>query len=177
MRALALLLLIPSAQAWEFCANEGQTCTVPSPSVVRFGEPWGNRWTERAVTGSVPCALATFGDPSPGTGKRCEYKPAAGEATLQVTWTHATQNTDGSALTNRTGYRVEHATAESGPWSPLATVTGAEATAKVPYGQSCVRVVTLASGSESAPSTVVCVTKAPPTTTPRAPGNVKATKS
>lgn len=181
MLALGLFALRAEAQApWQACANEGQRCTPGSlPAEVRYGEPWGNKWTApRTVAAAVDCNNATFGDPSPGTGKRCEWRPVtappSAEVELRVTWQHATQNTDGSALTDRTGYRVERATEEAGPWTSWATTpaSATSATGKAPAGRSCVRVVTLAGSGESAPSAAQCVEKPAPGGAPRPPTDV-----
>lgn len=179
--ALGLFASPADAQApWQACANEGQRCTPGSfPAEVRYGEPWGNRWSApRVVTAAVECNNATFGDPSPGTGKRCEWRPASGpptpEVELRVTWQHATQNTDGSALTDRTGYRVERAAQEAGPWTSWSTTAASatSATGKAPAGRSCVRVVTRAASGESAPSAPQCVEKPAPGVVPQPPPDV-----
>lgn len=169
------------AQApWQACSNEGQRCTPGSfPAEMRYGEPWGDKWTApRPVSAAVQCDNATFGDPSPGTGKRCEWRPVSGppapEVELRVTWSHATANDDGSPLTDRTGYRVERAAQEGGPWTSWATTAASatSATGKAPPGRSCVRVVTLAAGRESSPTTPACVEKPALGVVPRPPGDV-----
>ena len=97
---------------------------------MRYGEPWGNRWTEKTLSGGTPCTNAVFGDPSPGTGKRCEVRsasggsapppsssppvsappaPVVGSATLS--WMPPTQKSDGSPLVNLAGYIVKYGTA------------------------------------------------------------------
>ena len=103
-----------------------------------------------------------------------EVIPEESMADLRVTWQHATTNEDGSALTDRAGYRIERAAEEAGPWTTAATV-GKDinsSTLKVPYGKNCIRVVTLSLTAESAPSAPACATKAPPSVAPRPPGNV-----
>lgn len=152
--------------AWQQCVSEGGTCTPGSyPAEVRYGEPWGDKWSvPKTVTAPIACSNASFGDPSPGTGKRCEWRTSAApqpQVPLRVTWVHATQNTDGSALTDRTGYRVERAAQETGPWSGWVTVAASAtvATGQVPAGRNCVRVATIAQTGESAPTTAVCVIK------------------
>jgi hypothetical protein len=180
MLALGLFALRAEAQAtWQACANEGQRCTPGSlPAEVRYGEPWGNKWTApRTVAAAVDCNNATFGDPSPGTGKRCEWRPSGPpppEVELRVSWAHATTNDDGSALTDRAGYRVERSAQESGPWATLATVgkDATSATQKAPAGRSCVRVVTLAGSGESLPSAPVCVDRPALGVVPVPPGDV-----
>jgi len=83
LTALAVCALWPkpswSQVDWTKAADEGQSFTLPTTKLVRYGEPWNNRWsTERSMVGAVACSNATFGDPSPGTGKRCEIKDAFG---------------------------------------------------------------------------------------------------
>lgn len=93
---------------------------------------------------------------------------------LKVSWAHATENTDGTPIVDRTGYRVELASSESGSWVTAATVTTNSSTLKVGYGKSCIRVLTLTATETSVPSASVCVTKLPPPPVPKAPGNVGA---
>lgn len=178
--ALGLFALRAEAQApWQQCANENGRCAPGSfPAEVRYGEPWGNRWSApRAVTAPIDCNNATFGDPSPGTGKRCEWRPSgppAPQVELRVTWSHATANEDGTPLASRTGYRVEWSSQEAGPWTSWATVAAeaTSATGKATAGRSCVRVVTLAASGESGPSAVVCAEKPAPGAAPKPPGDV-----
>lgn len=191
--ALVALGLAPSASsgqgaAYTLCAPEGAVCRAPAGSLVRYGEPWGNRWSaERPMpeSGAIGCNNATFGDPSPGTGKRCETRPGAappepppaeGAAVVRVSWSHATANTDGTALVDRTGYRVERATEEAGPWQLFATTAAnaTESTGRVPIGRSCFRVSTVAGARESAPSAPQCVTKSGPSVAPLPPSDVSA---
>ena len=108
-----LLMLVAAAGAraqttvWTQCAVEGGTCTVPTQKLVRYGEPFNNRWTApRSVSGSIACTNAAFGtDPSPSVGKRCEYTdlppslpPITNPVSYVVDWTPPTKNTDGSAI-------------------------------------------------------------------------------
>lgn len=95
-------------------------------------------------------------------------------ADLKVSWAHATENTDGTPIVDRTGYRVELAASESGPWVTAATVATNSSTLKVGYGKNCTRVLTLTATETSVPSASVCVTKLPPPPVPKAPGNVGA---
>lgn len=110
------------------CATEGGTCTFTGNKLIRYGEPWNNRWSStRTMTSPVLCNNTTFApDPSPGTGKRCEIMdapvvtppvvtppvvtppvlppstgilpPLTSSEVYVVTWTPPTTNTDGSAL-------------------------------------------------------------------------------
>lgn len=112
-----------ASSTWDFCASEGSTCAFTGTRVVRYGEPWNNRWSERTVSGSTPCSNSVFGDPSPGTGKRCEVRSdgatsappapslptASGSATLS--WLAPTQKSDGSPLQNLAGFIVKYGNA------------------------------------------------------------------
>lgn len=173
--ALAAFLFLAKANAQSVeCAKENGVCTVTSPSWVRYGDPVGNRWTpERQVSTSIKCDNATWGDPASGKSKVCQARSQQ-TVDLRVEWAHATENTDGSALVGRTGYRVERATVETGPWVVAATTDTNFLTLKVAYGKSCIRVVTLTATAESVPSVSVCVTKLPPPLVPKAPVNVGA---
>lgn len=120
--------------------------------------PAGGKIRVGFVMGAVdnPAAMAlellAEATPPPQPGREVE---------LRISWSHATANEDGSALTDRAGYRVERAGQEAGPWTTLATV-GKDVTTttqKAPAGRSCVRVVTLAGSGESLPSAAVCVEK------------------
>ncbi len=57
---------------WVHCANEGDVCTMPGATQVRYGA--NGRYVERNADRSVGCNNAQFGDPSPGLAKQCEYK-------------------------------------------------------------------------------------------------------
>lgn len=61
------------AANWIHCANENQTCSFTGKTrQVRFGDsngPYNYLWGEN----SLPCNLATFGDPEPGVSKQCSY--------------------------------------------------------------------------------------------------------
>lgn len=173
--ALAAFLFFAKANAQSVeCAKENAVCAVVYPSLVKYGDPVGNRWTpERQVLTSIKCDNATWGDPASGKPKVCQARPQQ-TVDLRVEWPHATENTDGSTLVGRTGYRVERAAIETGPWVTAATTDTNSLTLKVAYGKSCIRVVTLTATAESVPSVSVCVTKLPPPPVPKAPSNVGA---
>ncbi len=58
---------------WTRVAGEGQTFTLASSRVVRYGE--GTRWVQRTLSGTVACTNATFGsDPAFGVAKSCEVQ-------------------------------------------------------------------------------------------------------
>lgn len=130
--AICLLLQMAPAFAqttWTQCAVEGATCTLPAGTQkwVRYGEPFNNKWTPTSTrTGSFLCANSTFTDPSPGTGKRCEYMDvgtppppvvndpvlpplATGEAYV-VSWVKPTTNTDGTPIGTITKTEIQAST-------------------------------------------------------------------
>ncbi len=55
---------------WVTCAGEGQTCTVPSSAIVRFGYASDNFYQQ--VTESILCSGDIFGIPREGY-KICSY--------------------------------------------------------------------------------------------------------
>lgn len=62
---------------WVSCANEGQSCTVPSGTtgVVRYGV--GDQYFyQENVSGSISCSNGVFGDPYPFKVKSCDYLAA-----------------------------------------------------------------------------------------------------
>lgn len=130
------------------------------------------QWTGiKPVAGKVSIVLSMGTKDSPVVAA-IEILPEATD--LKVSWAHATENTDETPLVDRTGYRVELAASEAGPWIRAATVGTNFSTIKVAYGKSCIRVVTLTATAESVPSASVCVTKLPPPPVPKAPVNVGA---
>lgn len=133
------------------------------------------QWTGiKPVAGKVSIVLSKGAADNPLVSAIEILPETAATTDLKVSWAHATENTDGTPLVDRTGYRVELAASESDPWVTAATVTTNSSTLKVAYGKSCIRVVTLTATAESAPSEFACVTKAPPPSVPKAPGNVGA---
>ena len=113
---------------WTQCATEGGSCSFSGTKQVRYGEPFNNRWTAaRMLNGPVACSNEFWGDPSPGTGKRCEVvdslvvdtsattttttTSAAGAAgTATLVWQKPSQNTDGSALVDLAGFIIKFGT-------------------------------------------------------------------
>jgi len=64
----------PPAQAQELvpCAREGGFCRVPYPTRVIYGARGAS--SERFVRGGgIRCSNRAFGDPAPGTAKRCAF--------------------------------------------------------------------------------------------------------
>jgi hypothetical protein len=54
------------------CADEGGTCVVNGIGLVTYG--WLNSFSTRAVSGSIACTNANFGDPALGRVKACYVK-------------------------------------------------------------------------------------------------------
>lgn len=106
----------PPQTGWTHCANQGELCAFTGTRTVRYGV--GSTWAERtlpAVSGGVECSNVAFGNPAPNALKQCELQgaivtppPATGTGTALLTWTPPTHNTDGSPLTDLTGYRVHY---------------------------------------------------------------------
>lgn len=85
----------------------------------------------------------------------------------QLTWTAPTACSEGSPISDCpvTGYRIERATAQAGPWTLQADVGATVLSylrADAPPGTSCYRVFTRSAGGLSAPSNVVCVNAVAP---------------
>ncbi|WP_018410162.1 LamG-like jellyroll fold domain-containing protein [Methyloversatilis thermotolerans] len=57
--------------AWVSCGSEGQTCSFPGTTQVRYGA--NGKFNTRTATGSVVCSNDVFGDPISGVGKSCAY--------------------------------------------------------------------------------------------------------
>lgn len=65
--------------SWTFCANENALCAFSGTRRVRYGAD--TRWATRdvaATNGGVSCSNGIFGDPAPGTVKRCELSATSG---------------------------------------------------------------------------------------------------
>ncbi|MGB8856618.1 MAG: hypothetical protein WCC58_08105, partial [Burkholderiales bacterium] len=61
---------VPAA-TWTFCANEGAVCSFTGTKQIRYG--LGTSFKVGTYTGSVSCSNTVFGDPLPGSDKKCEY--------------------------------------------------------------------------------------------------------
>lgn len=70
----------------------------------------------------------------------------------QLSWQATTRNVDGTTITGVLSYRVEQQTPTG--WTPLATVTTTSYTAAASSG--CWRVVAVAAGGESDPTSPAC---------------------
>ncbi len=64
---------------WTSCAPEGAICRVPGSRRVRFGA--NGVYAYRMGSGAVGCDVRTFGDPTPGVRKVCQYEAAASNGT------------------------------------------------------------------------------------------------
>lgn len=65
--------LLPPSNA-STCAQEGQVCTLPAGSTASVWYGKGNKWhVQEALTGTVNCNNAKFGDSNPGVRKECRY--------------------------------------------------------------------------------------------------------
>ncbi|HEY0817293.1 MAG TPA: Ig-like domain-containing protein, partial [Rhizobacter sp.] len=72
---------------WQTVAREGQSFTLASTTLVRYGA--GSSWVERTLSGTVSCSNATFGrDPAFGVGKTCQVQTGVTEPPPPTgTWT------------------------------------------------------------------------------------------
>jgi hypothetical protein len=108
----------PPITDWNFCADEGATCTVPAGGrTVRYGFEPG--WVQKpAPAGPMQCASASFvsaslptGDPAPSKFKVCQYAgiPApAGTGTASLSWGAPTTDVDGKPITGELRYAIYH---------------------------------------------------------------------
>lgn len=58
------------ANRWAYCADEGKSCSLPRPTLIRYGVPGDYHY--RQLSGTVRCDGRTFGDPRQGVQKTCE---------------------------------------------------------------------------------------------------------
>jgi hypothetical protein len=61
--------------AWEFCANENETCAFTGTREVRYGA--NGLYAYYTATDGYPCTNAVFGDPAPNMGKHCDARDTA----------------------------------------------------------------------------------------------------
>jgi hypothetical protein len=79
---------MPTAPAWRMVVNEGASFTVPSNSVMRFGNVDAG-WVEKAVSGAGSCTNAFFGfDVSKPGFRTCHIKTEKVEAPSSPAWHH-----------------------------------------------------------------------------------------
>jgi hypothetical protein len=57
---------------WKYCAGENKQCSFRGKAVVKFGAK--GKWSRRTKVNGTRCANNVFGDPIPGTVKKCYYK-------------------------------------------------------------------------------------------------------
>lgn len=60
----------PADATWKFCAVENDSCNIVGTANVRYGAL--DKWFVRSITTGTQCTNSIFGDPIPGTVKRCE---------------------------------------------------------------------------------------------------------
>lgn len=68
-----------TTSGWTTCAREGRLCAFSGTRMVRFGA--NNSWVSRSLAasgGGVQCSTSVFGDPAPGTKKRCQLFSTSG---------------------------------------------------------------------------------------------------
>ncbi|HKQ82516.1 MAG TPA: putative Ig domain-containing protein [Steroidobacteraceae bacterium] len=68
-----------TTSGWTTCAREGRLCAFSGTRTVRFGA--NNSWVSRSLAasnGGVQCSTSVFGDPAPGTRKRCQLSSTSG---------------------------------------------------------------------------------------------------
>jgi type IV pilus assembly protein PilY1 len=83
----ALPGLLPNGFNSVSCANEGGNCNFTGSKYVAYGA--GTKWSVGVFTGSVNCRNGVFGDPAPGTPKKCyigvDWVAPAGVTTTSIT--------------------------------------------------------------------------------------------
>jgi hypothetical protein len=86
------------APVWTRAADEGASFTVPSASLLRFGN--GTRWLQLTTSaGNVSCTAAFFGgDPAGGTTKQCDVQPAGADIAMTVQTGQAAMSTGDHVL-------------------------------------------------------------------------------
>merc|ERR1711998_783244 len=62
----------PARSGWKYCAGENKQCSFRGKAVVKFGAK--GKWSRRTKVNGTRCANNVFGDPIPGTVKKCYYK-------------------------------------------------------------------------------------------------------
>ena len=118
-----------TTETWTPLASENQSFTTTGTQVVRFGNPWV-AWVQKTITGAGQCTNAFFGsDPIQGVSKVCQVQ-AQGGGSLTVSWSTPSQNTDGTSLSNISGYRIAYGTSPSS-LSQSVNVSGSTATSVV----------------------------------------------
>ena len=162
------------ARVWSVDVNGVSRGPIDMFASVGANKPYIETWTAvKPVNGQIQVTFRLGAKDNPLVSA-IEILPETNMFDLKAQWDHVTENTDGTPLVGRTGYRIELSSSEAGPWVTAATVTTNSSTLKVGYGKSCIRVLTLTATETSVPSASACVTKAPPPSAPKAPSNVGA---
>lgn len=153
---------VAAQAAFTQCALEGDRCSFTGSRLVRYGEPWNDRWVQRVVTGGIDCTNAAFGsDPSPGTGKRCEMRnvPASSAGgPVRLAWDAPTQMVNGDPITETRRYRVHRRNPDGTFVAVLETGMLAADLSREPVGEQCYAVQTVLdpSQAESVLSNAAC---------------------
>lgn len=171
MRAIPLLMIVlglmiheaVGQSAFTQCATEGGTCTFTGQKLIRYGEPFNNRWSSiRTMTSPVGCNNTTFSpDPSPGTGKRCEIMdvPSTSVGKVVLTWTQPTKNTDGTDIVGRRSYVVHRRAGQAGSFVAIAILPEEITTWSLlaePLGEQCYALAAVVNATPSDLSNAAC---------------------
>ncbi len=81
MKSLVAILVVAVTMGWSaeasadsatFCANEHGFCHAPTGAWINYGNR-GAFFHRRSPRGGLPCDNSVFGDPLPGTPKKCTF--------------------------------------------------------------------------------------------------------
>lgn len=141
---------------WIVCGNENTRCAFSGDREVSYGV--GTRWTKaRTFASGVDCSNSVFGDPAPGTVKRCFRSPdpiLPGTGTAKLEWEDKRNPT---GLVKK--WNVKQASVLSGPWATIAELPDNTMTFTVTGLRPGVYYWTVtgstSSGVESAPADIV----------------------
>ena len=96
-----------AAPNWITCARENQVCSFGGQANVRYGA--NGTYFTKSLPGGSPCNNATFGDPTPGVVKQCQYDESS-----RSTIVGATNGQQTAAIANSTRGFVSQAVTEGG---------------------------------------------------------------
>lgn len=89
----------PGPGGWTTVATEGQTFSLASPKLVRYGAD--TRWVQKILSGSAVCGVATFGtDPAFGTLKTCQVSDAIPDVPVTLAWESPPQMSEATGTIN-----------------------------------------------------------------------------
>lgn len=108
---------------WTICALEGETCTVSSSTVVRYGTD--TQYFTKTITGPTACTNANFGDPVVGTVKSCKVE------TKLITNTWQECAVEGNTCSLSGTFQVRYGTASQ---FVIKTITGPFACTNATFG-------------------------------------------